>query len=70
MTVNAINNCSWMLKHISQIRSNLHNNMVWEKMKQEGKFNMKRMYHQSLKDDGHDVEWKRIFAGNLAKPRA
>ncbi|XP_058750109.1 uncharacterized protein LOC131623109 [Vicia villosa] len=61
--------CSWILKNILQQRDQVKEMQPWKDLVKTGKFAMKNFYYAFL-DQQQKVPWRKLFYGNVARPRA
>ncbi|KAH1222734.1 putative ribonuclease H protein [Glycine max] len=62
-------NCSWILKAMFKHRDDLLQSDAWKGFQNTGKYVTRKIYHM-LREDKPKVTWRKIFYGNLARPRA
>lgn len=69
MIVSVKSMCSWMLKAILKQRDIVQQLGIWNNLQATSVFKTKMIY-QSLKESHQEVAWRKLFSGNLARPKA
>jgi hypothetical protein len=69
MTWQTPHSCSWILKRIVNCREIVMQTRYWDEAIQRGKYKTSTMY-KDLRGEKEQVEWKRVFFNNHARPRA
>lgn len=69
MIVPIRNSCSWILKVVLKQRQEIQQMQIWDKMLQQIKFQVRKMYN-ALKVQHEEVSWEKLMYGNAARPMA